>query len=314
MDRLAALELFVRVVESGSFTAAARERRLSQPAASKQVAALERSLGVRLLHRTTRKVTPTDEGLAYYERAREAVLALREAAADLRATGGRLTGVLSVASPAAFGRLQVAPRLADLLGRHPRLVVELRLVDPPVDVVRDGYDLAIRIGEMRDERLVARRIATSEQVVVAAPAWLERHGEPAVPADLAAHPCLVDATSAAADAWAFEVADGVETVCVRGNLRCAGGEGVLGAVLAGAGIACAPLWQVGPEIAARRLKRLLLRHRPVPLPIHAVWSASRRLSPRVKAVVDHFEHGLRHDPWVAGFGLPRVKARERGSM
>jgi DNA-binding transcriptional LysR family regulator len=307
MDRLAALELFVRVVESGSFTAAARERRLSQPAASKQVAALERSLGVRLLHRTTRKVTPTEEGLAYYERAREAVLALREAAADLRATGGRLTGVLSVASPTAFGRLQVAPRLADFIARHPRLAVELRLVDAPVDLVRDGYDLAIRIGGMRDERRVARRIGSSERVLVAAPSYVERHGEPAVPADLATHACLVDPVSDPGDAWSFEAGDEPETVPVGGRLRCTGGEGALGALLAGAGIACAPLWQVGPEIAARRLKRLLPRHRPVPLPIHAVWPTSRRLSPRVKALVDHLEDGLQRDPWVAGFGLPRVK-------
>lgn len=309
MDRLAALELFVRVVESGSFSAAARERRISQPAASKQVAALERSLGVRLLSRTTRKVTPTDEGLAYYDRAREAVQALREAAAAVRTRDAGLGGTLHVATSVGFGRVSVAPRVAAFLGQHPRLSIELHMADAYVDLVREGIDVAIRVGELRDEGLIARRIGTSERVVVAAPAYLERHGEPATPADLARHACVVYTGLATVDRWPFEAGDDIETVQVRGNLRCTSGEGVLGAVLAGAGIACAPLWQVGPEIAARRLKRLLPRQRPVPLPIHAVWPTSRRLSPRVKAFVDFLEAGFASCPWVAGFGLPRVRGQ-----
>jgi DNA-binding transcriptional LysR family regulator len=307
MDRLAALELFVRVVESGSFSAAARERRISQPAASKQVAALERSLGVRLLARTTRKVTPTDEGLAYYDRAREAVQALREAAAAVRTRDAGLGGTLHVATSVGFGRVSVAPRVAAFLAQHPRLSIDLHMADAYVDLVREGIDVAIRVGELRDEGLIARRIGTSERVVVAAPAYLEREGEPATPAELARHQCVVYTGLATLDRWPFEAGDGIETVQVRGSLRCSSGEGVLGAVLAGAGIACAPLWQVGPEIAARRLKRLLPRHRPVPLPIHAVWPTSRRLSPRVKAFVDFLEAGFASCPWVAGFGLPRVR-------
>ena len=307
MDRLAALELFVRVVESGSFSAAARERRLSQPAASKQVAALERALGVRLLHRTTRKVTPTDEGLAYYDRAREAVQSLREAAAAVRTREAGLGGTLHVATSVGFGRVSVAPRVAAFLAAHPRLSIDLHMADAYVDLVREGIDVAIRVGELRDDGLIARRIGQSERVVVAAPDYVARHGEPNEPADLARHNCIVYTGLATVDRWPFEAGEEVETVAVRGNLRCTSGEGVLGAVLASAGITCAPLWQVGPEIAARRLKRLLPRHRPLPLPIHAVWPTSRRLSPRVKAFVDHLESGFQRCPWVAGFGLPRVK-------
>jgi DNA-binding transcriptional LysR family regulator len=309
MDRLAALELFVRVVEAGSFSAAARERRLSQPAASKQVAALERSLGVRLLARTTRKVTPTDEGLAYYERAREAVQALREAGAAVRTRDASLGGTLHVATSVGFGRVTIAPHVAGFLAAHPRLAIELHMADAYVDLVREGIDVAVRVGELRDDGLIARRIGTSERVVVAAPSYLERHAEPTAPQDLSTHNCVVYTGLATADRWPFEAADGVEHVAVRGNLRCSSGEGVLGAVLAGAGITCAPLWQVGPEIAARRLKRLLPRHRPLPLPIHAVWPTSRRLSPRVKAFVDHLEASFARCPWVAGFGLPRVRAQ-----
>jgi DNA-binding transcriptional LysR family regulator len=311
MDRLSALELFVRVVEAGSFSAAARERRLSQPAASKQVAALERSLGVRLLHRSTRKVRPTDEGLAYYEQAREAVQTLREAGAAVRLRDAGLGGTLHVATSVGFGRVSVAPLVAGFLAAHPRLAIELHMADAYVDLVREGIDVAIRVGELRDEGLIARRIGTSERVVVAAPAYLERAGEPVSPSDLAAHNCIIYSGLAAADHWPFETDDGVETVSVRGNLRCSSGEGVLGAVLAGAGITCAPLWQVGPEIAARRLKRLLPRHRPRPLPIHAVWPTSRRLSPRVKVFVDHLEDCFARCPWVAGFGLPRLRGRGR---
>lgn len=307
MDRLAALELFVRVVETGSFSAAARERKLTQPAASKQVAALERSLGVRLLARSTRKVAPTDEGLAYYERAREAVQALREAAAAVGVRARELGGTLHVATSVGFGRVSVAPRIARFLDEHPRLSIELHMADAYVDLVREGIDVAIRVGELREDGLIARRIGQSERVVVAAPDYLARHGEPAAPADLARHNCVVYTGLATVDRWPFEAGDGVEVVAVRGNLRCSSGEGVLGAVLAGAGIAVAPLWQVGPDIAARRLRRLLPAHRPVPLPIHAVWPTSRRLSPRVKAFVDFLESGFTHCPWVAGFGLPRVQ-------
>jgi DNA-binding transcriptional LysR family regulator len=309
MERLSALELFVRVVETGSFSTAARERRLTQPAASKQVAALERELGVRLLTRTTRKVRPTDEGLAYYDRAREALQLLREAGAAARARELGLGGVLHVATSVGFGRLQVAPQVAGFLAAHPRMSIELHMADAYVDLVREGIDVSIRVGELRDEGLIARRIGSAQRVVVAAPAYLERHGEPRTPDELATHNCVVYSGLATVDRWPFETADGVQHVQVRGNLRCSSGEGVLGAVLAGGGVMAGPLWQLGPEIAARRLKLLLPGHRAVPLPIHAVWPTSRRLSPRVKAFVDHLATAFESDPWIAGFGLPRVVQR-----
>lgn len=307
MDRLVALEAFVRVVETGSFSAVAREQQRSQPAISKLVAGLERELGAALLTRTTRRVRVTEEGLAFYERCREALQALREAAAAVRSRDQGLGGVLRVATSVGFGRVQVAPRLGAFLERHPRLRIELEMNDAYVDLVREGIDVAIRVGELREDELIARRIGTTERVVVAAPAYLERHGAPATPAELARHDCIVYTGLATGDRWPFEGANGVETVRVSGKVRCSSGEGVLGVLLSGAGIAAAPLWQVGPEIAARRLRLLLPGHRPLPLPIHAVWPTSRRLSARVRALVDFLEHAFARDPWVAGYGLPRVR-------
>lgn len=307
MDRLAALETFVRVAETGSFSATARERGISQPAASKLVAALERQLGVRLFRRTTRRVHLTDEGLAYFETCREALQQLREAAAAVTAGAKSLGGTLHVATSVGFGRLQVAPRVAGFLAEHPRLAIQLHMADAYVDLAREGIDVAIRVGELRDDGLIARRIGTSERVVVASPAYLARAGAPETPADLVGHNCIVYTGLATVDRWPFEGADGPYEVQVAGNLRCTSGEGVLGAVLAGLGITTAPLWQVGPEIAAKRLSLLLTGHRAVPLPVWAVWPTARRLSPRVKAFVDYIEDAFARDPWIAGFGLPRIR-------
>jgi DNA-binding transcriptional LysR family regulator len=308
VDRLTALEVFVRVVETGSFSAAARERKLSQPAASKQVAALERSLGMRLLTRTTRRVQPTDEGLAYYEQVHEALQSLREAGAGAAARERSLGGTLHVATSVGFGRLQIVPRVVDFLAANPRMAIQLHMNDAYVDLAREGIDVAIRVGQLRDEGLIARTIGSAARTVVAAPAYLQRHAAPTTPDELVAHNCLVYTGLATVDRWPFEIDGGIREVQVRGNLRCTSGEGVLGALLAGGGIAAAPLWQVGPEIAAKRLTRLLPAYRMVPLPVYAVWPPSRRLSPRVKAIVDYLAHALERDPWVAGFGLPTVRS------
>jgi DNA-binding transcriptional LysR family regulator len=307
MDRLSALEAFARVIETGSFSAAARERATSQPAVSKLIAGLERELGARLLTRTTRRVQPTEDGLQFYERTRDALQLLREAEAALKAREFGLGGVLHVATSVGFGRAQVAPRIAVLLEQHPRLRVALHMNDAYVDLVREGIDVAIRVGELRDEELIARRIGMTERVIVAAPAYMEKHGAPERPTDLTLHNCIVYTGLATVDRWPFENGDAVEEVRVSGNLTCSSGEGVLAAALAGAGIAAAPLWQVGPEIAARRLKLLLPAHRPVPLPIHAVWPPTRRHSARVRTLVDFLEAAFSRDPWVAGFGLPRIR-------
>lgn len=307
MDRLAALEVFVRAVETGSFSAVARERRTTQPAISKQMAALERQLGCRLMNRTTRRLNLTDAGMAYYEQCRDALQTLREASASLRADQEGVGGSLRLATSVGFGRSQIAPRLGDFLKRHPRLSIELSLNDAYVDLAREGIDVSIRIGPLRDEELIARQIGLSQRVVCAAPGYLDQAGVPAVPEDLASHNCIVYVGLETFDRWQIEGPAGPESIQVRGNLRCNNGEGVLGAALGGVGIVNAPLWLVGPDIAARRLKLVLSGYRPSPLPIWAVWPPSRRLSPRVKVLVDYLEHAFQRDPWIAGFGLPQVK-------
>jgi DNA-binding transcriptional LysR family regulator len=307
MDRLAALEVFVRAVETGSFSAVARERKTTQPAISKQMAALERQLGCRLMNRTTRRLNLTDAGMAYYEQCRDALQTLREASASLRADQEGVGGSLRLATSVGFGRSQIAPRLGDFLARHPRLTIDLAMNDAYVDLAREGIDVSIRIGPLREEGLIARQIGQTQRVICAAPSYLEKAGSPQTPAELRDHNCVVYAGLEIHDRWQIEGPAGIEEVDVRGNLRCNSGEGVLGAALGGVGVINAPLWMVGPDIAARRLKLLLSGFRPLPLQIWAVWPPSRRLSPRVKAVVDYLEHAFQRDPWVAGFGLPQVR-------
>lgn len=307
MDRLAALEVFVRAVETGSFSAVARERHTTQPAISKQMAALERQLGCRLMNRTTRRLNLTDAGMAYYEQCRDALQTLREASASLRADQEGVGGSLRLATSVGFGRSQIAPRLGEFLKRHPRLSIELAMNDAYVDLAREGIDVSIRVGPQRDEELIARQIGLSQRVVCAAPSYLEQAGTPTRPADLVRHNCVVYTGLETLDRWQFDGPDGVEEIRVRGNLRCNSGDGLLGATVGGVGIFNAPLWQVGPEIAARKLKLLLSGYRPLPLPIWAVWPPSRRLSPRVKVLVDYLEHAFQRDPWIAGFGLPQVR-------
>ena len=298
MDRLTAMRAFLRIVESGSVSAVARELGVGQPTVSKQLAGLEAALGARLLNRSTRGLSLTDEGARYYERCRDAVEAVDAAEASLRPASP--SGLLRVSCPIAFGRLQLAPRMARLLARHPELRVELLLSDRFVDLVEEGADVSVRIGELSDSALFARRIGLARRVTVAAPAYFERAGEPSVPEDLRGHNCLVYTQLATADEWRFVGPGGERKVRVSGNFRANVSDAVREAVLSGLGLSMSPVWLFADALRDGRVRRTLTDWEPPPIPIQAVWPAARLPSPKIRRFVEFLAEELRAEPATFG--------------
>ena len=302
MDLLIPMKAFVRVVEAGSFTAVASEQNTTQPTISRQIAALEEHLGARLLTRTTRALTLTDDGRAFYEHALRALEAVGEAENAVGRRQAKPTGTLRLAVPVVLGRLHIVPRLAGFLGRYPDVSVDLTMSDGFVDLVEQGIDLAIRVGEITDESLVARRIGIVRRLTVASPAYLKSNGTPRAPADLRHHNCIVYTRLTTGNRWHFESADGPLSVTVSGRYRVDNSEAVREGVLTGLGIAVIPAFAFSNEITEGALKVLLKSYEPKPLPLNAVYASRRYVPPRVRAMIDFLAHELEIDPVLSGYG------------
>lgn len=298
MDRLTAMQTFVRVVESGSFTAVAREMHSTQSAVSKQVAALEKQLGARLLSRSTRSLALTEAGERYFEQARRLVAEVAEAEATLRQGEQQLSGWLRVAASVGFGRLRVLPLVQQFMAQHPGVRIDLRLHDGFIDLVEHGIDLAVRIGELADSSLVARRVATSRRAVLASRRYLQSLPRalrtPRTPEDLLKLDCIVYTELATGNAWRFvagpraPVAAGTEvTLRAQGSFQTNSTEAVRAAVLAGMGIGYVPTWLLAEELAAGQVCELLPHWSAPTLPLHLVSPAQRRQSAKVRAFSDH---------------------------
>ena len=256
MNRWAAMEAFVRVVETGSFSAAARQLHLGQPAVSKMIAQLEDRLGVQLLLRSTQGLTPTEAGQSYYERAKRAVEEADEAEIAARGANASLSGELRIGAAVTFARLHVVPRLAAFLAEHPALQVQVILDDQNIDLIESGIDVALRMGSLEDSALIARKIGQRPRRVLATPAYFEKHGEPTVPADLAAHEAIVYDVRGGGTAWMFRKGNTEASVSVTGRVRVTAAEGVRAAVLSGLGLAVASEWMF-PELKSGALKAVL---------------------------------------------------------
>jgi DNA-binding transcriptional LysR family regulator len=283
MDRLAAMEAFVLVVDTGSFSAAARRLNVGQPAVSKLIAQLEVRLGVKLLVRTTRGLTATEAGLNYYERARRSILEADEAELAARGAGTSLTGKLRIAAAVTFARIHLMSRLPEFLQRHPDLEIEVVLDDRNVDLVQEGIDVALRMGrQLADSSLTVRRIASAPCVVVGTPTYFARAGEPTAPGDLAAHQAVIYDQRGGGANWTFR-RDGADfAVALKGRLRVNAAEGVRAAVLADAGLAIASEWMFSPEIADGTVK-VVLRDWKLPLTdLWAVFSAGRTATTKAR--------------------------------
>jgi DNA-binding transcriptional LysR family regulator len=291
MDKFLLMQSFVRVVETGSFSAVARELGIGQPNVSRHVAALERHLGARLLHRSTRKLTLTPEGERYYSEARRVIDAITEAESNARGNDAP-QGLLRVACPTVLGRSHILPQVKAILARFPEMEIDLQIGDRYIDLIEEGIDLAIRIGTLKDSALKARRIGTAERLCVASSEYLAAHPAPTTPKDLQNHNCILYTLSSAGSTWSFRDVD----VIVRGRFRVNTPEGVRSAVLDGMGVAYAPGWLFEDALADGRLRSLLIEDHGPPVPIHFVYAANRTLPRRARVFMDFIAEAFARDP------------------
>lgn len=285
MDRHQAMETFIRVVETGSFSAAARMLRVGQPAVSKAVAGLEERLGVRLLVRTTRRMHPTDAGYAFYERAVRALVETEEAEAAARGLGRSLEGRLRVCAPVTFARLHIAPRLDTFLTGYPKLSLEVVMDDRNIDLVGENIDVALRLGMLRDSSLSARKLASAPRHVVGSAAYVARRGTPITPADLRNHDAIVYAR-AGGEEWRFRKGASRASVRIISRLAFSAAEGVREAVIAGLGLAIASRWMMEPELASGTVVSVLDDWLMPEIDLWAVFPAGRMPSARARAFAD----------------------------
>jgi DNA-binding transcriptional LysR family regulator len=295
MDRIEDFQAFVAIVDKGSLTAAANQLGRSLQSVSRSLAALEREVGVELIQRTTRRSNPTDAGLAFYRRLAAALAEIEAAKRETSNRRAEATGLLRVAASSAFAALYVVPALPDFLKAHPRVEVELDLSDSYVDLVGEGFDLAVRIGELPDSSLKARLLAQSRRVMFAAPGYLAAHGRPRRPEDLKRHQCIVRTASRDGNVWPLKVDGRIRSVKVAGRFRTSGALAANEAAARGLGIATAPLWQVRSLVDRNTVELILTRYEPPPVSIHAVWPATRVLPARTQLFIDFLAARLKDE-------------------
>lgn len=292
MDRFAAIETFVAVVETGSFSAAARRLKVGQPAVSKSVANLEDRLGARLLLRGNRQLTTTETGRAYYSYARRALDEAEEAEQAARGSAIALTGSIRICAAVTFARLHVVPQLKGFLAAHPGLSIDVMLDDRNVDLVEEGIDVALRMGELPDSVMTARRIGQSRRLVVATPAYLALAGKPQSPDDLVAHQAVVYDRGGGGSAWQFSKEGREASVTLSGRLRVTAAEGLRAAVLSDMGLAVVSEWMFAPELADGRVVDVLPEWALPPMDLWAMYPSGRRASAKARAFVDHVQAAL----------------------
>ena len=313
MDRLAAMEAFVRVVEAGSFVGAADRLGASTSSVSRLVADLESHLGARLLHRTTRRLSVTETGQAYYERCVQLLADVDEAESAAGAAAAAPSGRLKLTCPYNLLAQPIAPALAEFNRRFPQVTFDVTVADRAVDLVDEGFDLAVRIGAPGGEQLVARRLGSTELIACAAPAYLATHGLPRRPEDLARHSVLTYAYVATPSLWKFTDADGkLHEVRVAGPLHANSGELLIAAAAAGMGIALEPDFVVGPHLARGELRRVLDGFSGPRLDVWAVYPSRRHLSAKVRAFVSHLAEVFAADPLRSRPARPPDSARRKG--
>ena len=296
MDKLRAMAIFVRIVDAGSLTAAADALGVSAPSVVRSLAALERELGARLMNRTTRRSSLTDEGREYYERCKRVLAEVEAADASLSARRTEPKGRLRVTAPVMYGRLHLAPVVTEFMAKHAHMEVELILLDRVVDLVEEGIDVALRIAHLPDSTLVALPVGETRRVVCAAPSYLKRSALPNVPADLSAHRCVVFSGLARGNDWSFG-GERATQVTVRPVLRTNQFDVAIDACLRGFGCGQFLCYQVAPLINTGKLKRLLRAFEPAPVPIHLVYPHGRHVPANVRAFLD--------------MAVPRLRRRSR---
>ncbi|MFA9218866.1 MAG: LysR family transcriptional regulator [Sphingomonadaceae bacterium] len=291
------MQLFVQAVRSGSLSAAGRAIGYSPAVASKRLSRMEEALKVRLLHRTSRRLTLTEEGEIYYERCAQILADVAEAGAEITAGSLQARGHLKVTATVALGRRKIGPVVAQFAIDHPGVSVHLSLTDAVVDLVAGGFDVAVRIGELQDSRLISRKLADDRRVICGAPAYFARHGRPQVPADLLQHRCLILSRSgqAAAD-WAFVDQAQPFSLRVNGALAADTGDQIHDWALAGLGLQRRTYWDVADDLASGRLEEVLAPYSPADVGIHLVYASRRHLPAKTRLLMDALTRAFATQP------------------
>ena len=287
---------FVRAVETGSFTAVAHEQGQSQPTVSRQISTLEEHLGVRLMQRTTRALTLTEEGQTYYLHARALLDSAEEAAGSVR-PNAEIRGTLRIAAPLAFTRLHLMPRLGQFLDENPGVRTDWVVGDRPIDLVGEGVDIAVRIGRVTDQGVIVRRIGRTRRVTVARPSYFADRGRPTHPAELSGHDCIVYSGLSTTDEWHFTGPENEPIVVkVSGRVRVNASEAMRAAVIEGLGVAVCPTWLFTTELVDGTLEEVLTTFEPASLPIQVLYPSRRLVPPRVRAFAEYLQQSFRSDP------------------
>ncbi|MDQ7990035.1 MAG: LysR family transcriptional regulator [Candidatus Dactylopiibacterium sp.] len=297
MDILQGMKTFVAVVDAGSFVGAMDATGLSKPAISRHINDLEQHLGVRLLQRTTRRLSLTGEGEGYLRRCREILLAVEEAEAELSTQSGEIHGRLRIGAPQTFGAMHLAALWGRFVAENPRISLDIVLSDRVVDLVDEGYDLAVRIGRLPDSGLVSRRLATTRMVLCASPDYLARHGRPAHPQELAAHATISYSYWSGGDVWHFSGPAGEVSVRIRARLHANNGDTCRAAALAHQGIILQPDFLIHEDLRNGTLLELMPEWRSATIPIHAVYPTRKQLPQKVRRALDFLVEALREPAW-----------------
>lgn len=298
MDKLTSMLVFSKVAKAGSFAAAAKELGLSRAMATKHVMQLENGLGIRLLNRTTRNLNLTEVGTVYLERCRQILDDMEEMELAVTRLQTEPRGLLKVSATPFFGSYHLAPAISAYMEVYPDVHVDLTLQTSYVDLIEEGFDLAIQLDELEDSSLIARSLGTSQRVVCGAPAYFQKHGIPKTPDDLRKHNCLVNYSLAPRDHWQFNIPGGDTTVIkVSGNMQANVADAVRISALSGLGLVILPTYMVGQDIRKNRLQAVLTEYVPAPLEIHAVYPHRKHLSAKVRTFVDFLHERFHPKPY-----------------
>jgi DNA-binding transcriptional LysR family regulator len=296
MHRLGDLEAFLAIVERGSQTAAARQLRRSLQSINRSLLAVERTIGVELVRRTTRKSSPTEAGRAFYQRVKPAFQEITAARLDAANRRTEPSGLMRLGAPVLFAPAYVVPAISDFMRRYPRVEIDLKASDRNVDLLEEGFDLAVRIRQLPDSRLRAQRLGELRVVTYAAPAYLAEHGRPKQPADLRRHECVLQATDGELETWPFRVAGRQRAIRVHGRMRTDSTAAAHAAVARGLGIGRTPLWQIRDLIDQGSVELVLESFEPAKVPVHAVWPASKIAAEKPRLFVALLAARLKREP------------------
>jgi len=295
MDLFTCMRAFVVVAETGKFSAASERLGLSHAMASKQVMDLEAHLGAQLLNRTTRKVSLTEQGAAYLERCRDIFASIDEAEHEITSQTSEPVGRLRVSAPTAFGASHVAPEIAKFVAKHPKVSIDLILNDRMVDLIEEGYDLAIRIGRLADSSLIAKRIGEMRLICCASPQYFEIHGAPSQPEDLIHHECILYSYASTGNSWSFPSREGECSVKVSGSVSCNNGEAICEMAIQGLGVILQPDFIVRPHLKSGSLIEIFPDHVREAAGIYALHQSRRYVPVRLRSFIDHLARAFRNE-------------------